>query len=257
VHKISIITPAYNSAAYIAETIESVLEQTYDNWEMIIVDDYSTDSTYRVVKNFCEKDERIILIRLEENSGAALARNTALQNAKGRFITYLDSDDLWHSQKLEKQVTFMLEKSCGFCCVSYEVIDNEGNKKNKSVFMVERLDYHGYLTNNLIQTVGVMVDRQLVPGKALIMPDMRRRQDAATWFQILKTGNDCYGMIEVLAKYRRAKNSLSSNKFKAVKGTWKLYRTIEKLPLHYACYCFACYAILAVSKRLYRKQERH
>ena len=255
-HKISIITPAYNSYKYIESTIQSVLNQTHKNWEMIIVDDCSTDLTCKIVEKYCEKDVRIFLIRLNKNFGAAIARNVALMKSTGRFIAYLDSDDLWHPQKLEKQISFMLKNSCGFSCVSYEVIDSKGNPKGKRVFMLDKLNYHGYLTNNLIQTVGVMIDRTLVPNHAVIMPNMRRRQDAATWFQILKTGNDCYGIKEVLAKYRRTSNSLSSNKLKAAKGTWNLYRKTEKLPLTYACYCFARYAMLAISKRTYRRKRK-
>lgn len=256
--KVSIITPSYNSEKYIAETIYSVINQTYSNWEMIIVDDKSTDRTCEVVKEFMQKDERIKLIALEKNGGAAIARNVALEQATGRFIAYLDADDLWYADKLEKQITFMVNKKCGFSCTSYEVIDDNGNSLNKYIHMQEKADYIGFLTNNLLQTVGIMVDTEIVDKKYLQMPNMRRRQDAATWLQILKSGNACFGIKEVLAQYRRTEGSLSSNKVRAVKGIWYLYREVEKLSLPFALYCFVRYAFLAVWKRIYigKKEDK-
>ena len=145
----------------------------------------------------------------------------------------------------------MLDKGIGFSCASYQVIDDNGNLLNKKVNMLTKVDYVGFLTNNLLQTVGIMVDTSIVDKELLVMPDIRRRQDAATWLQILKAGFDCYGMNEILAHYRRATNSLSSNKLKAAKGIWSLYRDIEHLSLPFSCYCFVRYAFLAVWKRVY------
>ena len=252
--KITVVTPTWNSAKYIRETIASVQAQTYQNWEMIIVDDCSTDNTVELVKKISHKDSRIHLIEQKENRGAGIARNIAVQNSTGRYISYLDSDDRWKPDKLEKQVKFMLSKGCGFSCTSYEVIDSAGKSLNKIVHMHDKVDYRGFLTNNLLQTVGIMVDAYKVDKKYLEMPNIRRRQDAATWMQILKAGYQCYGMHEVLAEYRRTPGSLSSNKFKAVIGTWKLYREIERLPFIFSCYCFVRYALLAVWKRIYRKK---
>lgn len=248
---VSIITPAFNSGRFIAETIQSVIDQTYLFWEMIIVDDGSSDETCAIVNRFARTDKRIKLVQLRKNGGAARARNTALQSCSGRFVAYLDADDVWYPEKLSKQVEFMLEKGCGFSCVSYEVIDNEGRPHNKYIRMKPELDYKGFLVNNLIQTVGVMVDLDRVPRRLLEMPDIRRRQDAATWLQVLKSGSSCFGLVEILAKYRRANDSLSSDTLQSVKGVWFLYRKLEKLPLHFACYCFVRYAALAVWKRVY------
>ena len=147
----------------------------------------------------------------------------------------------------------MIKLNCGFTCTSYEVISDNGEKLNKYVHMLPKVDYVGFLTNNLLQTVGIMVDTQKVDKQLLVMPDLRRRQDAATWLQILKAGFECYGVNEILAQYRRAEQSLSSNKFKAVKGVWKLYREIEHLSLPFSCYCFVRYAFLAVWKRTYKR----
>lgn len=250
-HMVSIITPTYNSSAHIENTIKSVANQTYKNWEMIIVDDCSIDDTCEIVNKWCEKDKRIRLIKLETNSGASVARNTSLMNSQGRFIAYLDSDDIWYPEKLQRQVDFMLKNKYAFSCVSYEVIDNAGVPLQKFIHMLPKVDYKGFLTNNLLQTVGIMVDTTVVDKSCLIMPNMRRRQDAATWLQVLKSGNDCYGLDEILAQYRRTENSLSSNKIKAVKGIWYLYRNVEHLSLHFSCYCFLRYALLAVWKRVY------
>lgn len=250
-NKVSIITPTYNSEKYIAKTIESVMSQTYKEWELLIVDDCSSDSTCEIVHKYIEKDERIKLFKLEENAGAAIARNTALDKATGRFIAYLDSDDIWFTDKLGKQVRFMINEKSGFSCTSYNVISDEGEDLRKKITMKKELDYTGFLINNLIQTVGVMVDLEIVNKDRLIMPNMRRRQDAATWLQVLKSGVSCKGIDESLAYYRRASGSLSSNKFKAIKGVWYLYREVEKLPLWFSLYCFVRYAFLAVWKRIY------
>lgn len=249
--KVSVITPSWNSEKYIKRTIESVQKQTYSNWEMIIVDDCSSDKTVEIVEGIAKKDKRIRVLRQSTNSGAGAARTRAMQNATGRFIAYLDADDIWKPDKLEKQVRFMCEKNCAFSCTSYEVIDNVGKPLHKYVHMLPKVDYIGFLTNNLLQTVGIMVDTEKVDKKYLVMPDIRRRQDAATWLQVLKAGFDCYGLDIVLAEYRRAEGSLSSNKVKAVKGVWNLYREIEHLSLPFSCYCFIRYALLAVWKRVY------
>ena len=253
--KVSIITPSWNSEKYIEKTIKSVQNQTYSNWEMIVVDDCSSDQTVKIVQEISKQDPRIKVLQQNLNKGAAIARNRALEAVSGRYVAYLDADDMWKPTKLEKQVQFMKLHKCGFSCVSYEVIDDEGNKLNKEVHMLSAVDYVGFLTNNLLQTVGIMVDTSIINKKYLVMPDIRRRQDAATWLQILKAGYKCYGIDEVLAEYRRAENSLSSNKIKAVKGVWNLYRHIEKLSLPFSCYCFVRYAFLAVWKRIYVKRK--
>ena len=248
---VSIITPSWNSEGYIKDTVQSVQNQTYKNWEMIIVDDCSTDRTVEIVENIAKTDSRVKILRQENNLGAGAARTRGMQSASGRFIAYLDADDIWKPEKLEKQVDFMIRNNYGFSCTSYEVIDNDGKSMNKYVHMLPKVDYIGFLTNNLLQTVGIMVDTDKVDKKYLVIPDIRRRQDAATWLQILKAGFVCYGIDEILAEYRRTEGSLSSDKFKAAKGVWSLYRDIENLSLPFSCYCFFRYAVLAVWKRLY------
>ena len=247
---ISIITPAYNSSKYILDAIRSVREQTYQNWEMLIVDDCSTDSTYEIAKSV--DDDRIIVLRTEKNSGgAAVPRNLALEQVSGRFVAFLDSDDMFLPRKLEKQVSFMLDNNVAFSCVSYELVDDDGKTLGKKVYMKNRLDYKGYMLNNLLQTFSVMVDLEKVGKDCLKAPAIPNTEDHAMWSQVLKNGNDCYGIQEVLAKYRRAKGSLSSNKFRSVRYTWNAYRHVQELPFFFACYCFLRYALLAVWKRIY------
>ena len=248
---VSIIMPAYNCQKYIAESIESVKKQTYQEWELLIVDDCSTDNTCRIVRTYAEDDDRIRLYNQSDNLGAGAARNRGLFESTGRYVAYLDADDIWYPDKLSKQIEFMDSKNAGFSCTSYEVIGDEGNLLNKKVHMLPKVDYVGFLTNNLLQTVGIMVDTTIVSKECLVMPNLRRRQDAATWLQILKEGHACYGIDEVLAQYRRSEKSLSSNKYRSVTGVWNLYKDIEKLSLPFSCYCFVRYAALAIWKRIY------
>ncbi len=251
---ISIITPVYNCEKFLKFTIESVINQTYSNWELILVDDCSTDNSAKVAKKYSQKDSRIKYFKLSENSGAAIARNYALNKALGRFVAYLDSDDMWKSNKLEKQMLYMLENKIAFSCTDYEKIDEHGHSLNKIIKIPKIVDYDLFLRNTIIQTVGVMIDVQLTGKKILEMPNIRRRQDAATWCQLLKNGFDCYECPETLSYYRVVSNSLSSNKFKAMKMNWYWYRKIEKLPLWKTCYCFIGYAFNAVKKRIYIKK---
>lgn len=248
---VSIITPVYNCEKIIEETIDSVKGQTYKNWEMLLVDDCSTDKSGEIIRQMAKKDSRIKYFRLNENLGAAVARNHALKQSTGRFVAYLDADDLWDKHKLEHQVKYMLENKYAFSCTDYEKIDEKGNSLNKIVKIPKKVDYNLFLRNTIIQTVGVMIDTKLTGKELLVMPNIRRRQDAATWCQLLKAGFDCYEVPERLSYYRVMSNSLSSNKFKAIKGTWYLYRKIEKLSLLQSCFCFVGYAFNAIKKRIY------
>ena len=249
---VSVIMPSYNSERHIAESIESVRAQTLTDWELLVSDDCSTDSTRDIVAGFAEADSRVRLFPLKENGGASVARNNSLAHARGRYIAYLDSDDLWYPEKLERQVAFMKDRGAAFSCCSYEVIGEEGAPLGRTVRMLDEGDYMGFLTHNLLQTVGIMADTSRVDRGLLVMPAMRRRQDAATWLQVLKAGYPCYGLHDVLCSYRRVEGSLSSNKVEAARGVWRLYREVEHLKLPLAVYCFIRYAVLAVWKRTYR-----
>ena len=222
---VSIITPTYNCAKFIGATIESVLNQTYQNFEMIIVDDASKDNTEEVVKSF--KDKRIKYIRLSKNSGPAVARNRAMEEAKGKYMAFLDSDDLWKREKLEKQINFIKKNKYKIICSDYEQIDEEGNKLNKIIPCKKKVNYNGILLSCPVGNSTVFYDVSKL-GKFKV-PNIRKRNDDALWLQILKKEEYMYGHKEVLMEYRIRQNSVSSNKLSLIKYHWQLYREIEHL----------------------------
>ncbi len=246
---VSIIIPVYNSERFIEETIESVKAQTYTNWEMILVDDLSSDNSEAIIKRMQEKDRRIKYIKLKENSGAAVARNTGIENAKGRYIAFLDSDDLWKVTKLEIQIDFMKVNEYGFTFTSYELMSEDGTRLNKIVKVPQSVNYDELLKNTIIGCLTVIIDRNIVGD--FRMPLLRKGQDTATWLKILK--NNCkyaYGVNENLAGYRLVEGSISSNKIDALKRTWNTYRNVEKLSLIKSCYVFSFYVVNAIKKRI-------
>lgn len=245
---VSIITPVYNAEKFVGETIKSVLNQTYTNWEMILVDDCSNDDSQKIINGFAEKDNRIKYIRLEKNSGAAVARNTALEIAKGRYIAFIDSDDLWEPNKLEKQIKFMEENKIGFSFTSYSLIDENGNDLNKLVTVPYKVSYDDLLKNTIIGCLTVIINKDIIGD--FRMPLVRAGQDTATWLSILRKGFEAYGINEPLAKYRKVSGSISSNKIKALKRTWNIYKNIEKLPFLKLSYVYSCYVINAIKKRI-------
>ena len=248
--KVTVVTPTWNSARYIRETIESVQAQTYQNWEMIIVDDCSTDNTVEIVKQFAAHDSRIRIYCLSKNQGAARARNRAIEESTGRYIAFLDADDIWKPLKIKRQLQFMQNNNYAFSCTSYEIINDDGIRINKIIHMPAKVNYKKYLVYNILQTIGIMIDTKIINRQLINMPNLRISEDAATWLKILKNYNYCYGLDENLAEYRRRKGSLSSNKFVSVQYAWNLYRNIEKLSFYYSIKCFLSYAFLAIYKRL-------
>jgi teichuronic acid biosynthesis glycosyltransferase TuaG len=193
-------------------------------------------------------DDRIKVFFLNENSGAAIARNKALKEAKGKFIAFLDSDDMWHETKLEKQLAFMRNKDVAFSFTEYELMDEEGVLLNKKVEIPDSIDYHGLLKNTIIGCLTVMINREKTGY--FEMPNIRTRQDFALWLSILKKGFTAHGLKETLSKYRVVKGSISSNKINAAKKTWYVFREVEKLNLVYSSWCFLNYSFQAIKKRL-------
>lgn len=244
---VSVVTPVYNAEEFIRETIDSVLNQTFENFEFLLIDDCSTDSSADIVKKYAEKDERVKYIKLKENSGAAVARNTGLENAKGRYIAFIDSDDVWYPEKLEKQLNFMNENNEAFTYTKYEHITEDGEVRSTPDFP-EKLNYSGLLKNTAIACSTVVIDRQVIGD--FRMPLVRKGQDTATWLKILRNHDYAYLVAEVLNQYRGREGSLSSDKISALKRTWNTYRNIEKLPLHKAVYYFGFYVWNAVKRRL-------
>lgn len=245
--KVSVITPIYNCEKFISDTIESVLNQTYTNWEMILIDDCSSDDSINIARSYASKDERIQVIQLDENSGAAVARNVGIENSKGRFLAFLDGDDIWESNKLEIQVDFMIKKNIGFSFTSYKVISEDGTDLDKDVTVPKNIDYNGLLKNTIIGCLTVMLDKEIVGD--IRMPLIRTRQDFATWLSILKRGHIAYGINEALSQYRLVPGSISSNKLKAAKRNWYVYRKIEGLSILKSMYVFSGYTINALYKR--------
>jgi teichuronic acid biosynthesis glycosyltransferase TuaG len=247
---VSIITPSYNSETFIKDTILSVLNQTFQNWEMIIVDDKSRDESINIIQEFIKNDNRIKFIKLNNNMGAAMARNEALKVSKGRYISFLDSDDIWSPAKLEKQLTFMQSNNYPISFTSYETINENGKENNHIIRTVKSLDLEQYLKNTIIGFSTSMIDRNLIKEELKFL-DIRIRQDTNLWITILKQGYKAYGLDEVLVKYRIHSNSISSNKVKAAKQVWNLYFNIHKFGLLKSIYYFSWYAFNAVKKRIF------
>lgn len=224
---VSVITPAYNCAKYIGKTIESVQAQTYGNWEMIIVDDCSTDNTREVVESYSREDSRVHYICLDDNSGAAVARTESMKAAEGEYMAFLDSDDMWKPEKLDKQLAFMREHSCVFSCTAYEQVDEQGNPLGKVIKTIPRTSYNRLLFDCPVGNSTVMYNvRQM--GKFEV-PNIRKRNDDALWLQMLKKEPYIWGMPDILAEYRVREGSISHNKLDLVKYHWMLYRDIEHL----------------------------
>ncbi|MBB6449892.1 teichuronic acid biosynthesis glycosyltransferase TuaG [Geomicrobium halophilum] len=243
---VSIITPTYNSADFIQETINSVLNQTYQKWELIIVDDCSTDNTLSLIQSY--NDARISYYKLKRNSGAAVARNTAIQYSQGDFLAFLDSDDLWEENKLKEQIQFMKENDVGFTFTGYRIIKEDGNSTYNYVKPPSVIAYKDLLKNTAIGCLTVMIDKNKIPD--IKMPDVRAGQDTACWLSILKQGHKAYGINQELAYYRNVDNSISSNKFKALKRVWKIYRDLEGLNIFKSSWYFSHYVKNALLKRI-------
>ncbi|MHB1454847.1 MAG: glycosyltransferase family 2 protein [Saccharofermentanales bacterium] len=230
---VSIIMPAFNCAEYIGRTIDSVIGQSYHNWEIIIADDCSTDDTAAVVQAYRAADPRIRYIRMDRNSGAAMARNMAVELAQGRYLAFLDSDDVWFPDKLTRQIDFMKRNCYAFTCTSYTKIDADGRYLDRTVQSKPQSDYESILKSNPGNST-VIYDASLL-GKHQI-PDIRKRNDYVMWLAIIKKAKILYGMPEALGSHRVREGSISKNKFSLVKYHWKVYREIEKLSLFKSCY---------------------
>ncbi|MAZ26824.1 MAG: glycosyl transferase [Cytophagaceae bacterium] len=219
--KASIITPLFNSAAFIEQTIKSVLAQTFKDWEMLIIDDASTDAGYDKVLAFAKNEPRIKPYRLEKNSGAGAARNLGIKNAKAKYITFLDADDLWKPEKLETQIRFMENSGAKISFSSYHLIDENGTSLHQNIEALPEVDFKKMLRSNYIGNLTAMYDAQFF-GE-VFMPTLRKRQDWAFWLTLVKKAGIAQGIPEVLADYRVRKNSISSNKVKMLKYNFAVY----------------------------------
>ena len=249
--KISIIVPVYNAEKFIKETIDSVLSQDLDNWELLLVDDCSTDTSREIIKQF--DDDRIRLILQEENKCAYAARNRGLSEADGRYIAFLDADDLWSPDKLSKELAFLKENNAGFVFTSYEFADAAGVGNGSVVKVPKTLPFRKALHNTIIFTSTVMIDRCVIPDDLIKMPHIKS-EDTATWWNILKAGYTAYGLNENLVRYRRVSGTLSANKVEALRRIWVLLRKIAERNVFSASWHFCLWAVLATWRRIYKRR---
>lgn len=309
---VSIIVPVYRAESYIAKTIAMAEAQTWQDWELLLIDDCSPDGSAEAIRRILKKNtgkiawdanlesardaaiasevsdnvsegycgngsaggteegqtaclresgirtveeysgirgQRIVLICKEMNEGAARARNIGLELAQGRYISFLDADDVWYPDKLEKELRFMRDRQAGFVFTAYEFGDEQARPVGKVVHVPEKLTYRQALSRTVIFTTTVLFDRERIPSELIRMPVVES-EDTATWWQILRAGYTAYGLDEVLAVYRRPAQSLSSNKLTAIRRIWNLYRRQEKLSLPESACCFIMWAYRATVRRL-------
>lgn len=245
---VSIVMPAYNCEKYIADAINSVIEQTYKNWELFVIDDCSTDNTESIARSF--KDPRVVCLKNTENSGPAVSRNRGIEAAKGEYIAFLDSDDVWLPKKLEHQISFMQNEGVNFSCTAYGIMDAEGYITDRKVIPFKRAGYKRCLYYG--NCIGNSTAIYKVGKDKFFVPQIRKRNDFALWLKILKREKYCFGIKEMLAYYRVRENSVSSNKKTLIKYQWELYRKIEKLPMAVCCFALCTLAIRKAVNYIHR-----
>lgn len=244
---ISIITPTYNSIQFIEETIRSIIKQTYQNWELLITDDCSTDGTWTLLKEYVKRDGRIKIFRLDVNSGAGVARNNSIKHAKGQYIAFCDSDDQWKPNKLEVQLSFMEKNNCALSYSSYSIVSEKGTEIG-DVIAKSEINHRVMLRNNYIGCLTAMYDTQKL-GK-VYMPEIRKRQDWALWLLILKKTDKACGIKESLALYRDRSDSISSNKMDLLKYNWIIYREVEGLSIPKSSICMIQFFYYYIMKKI-------
>lgn len=221
---VSVVTPVYNAALFLEETIWSVLNQTYLHWELLLVDDCSTDASFEIAKTFSKKDSRIKVYQLMSNQGAGIARNLGIKEASGTYIAFLDADDLWFPEKLQTQLEFMTENNCNICYSSYQLINEDGILQPKIVEALPNLTFKKLLKSNYIGNLTGTYNAAAL-GK-IYAPVLRKRQDWALWLSALKIENKAMGIQEPLAYYRERKNAISSNKTGLLKYNYVVYNKV-------------------------------
>jgi len=245
---VSIVTPAYKAASFISETIQSVIDQTYPNWEMLVVDDLSPDNTREVVQEWSARDSRVSLIRQSKNGGPAAARNAALEKARGRWIAFLDSDDVWMPRKLESQVSFHENSGAKISYTEFRRMNADGSDVGGLEKVPDKLRYRQLLGNTAIVTSTVLLDTEKT-GRVTMK--MTYYDDFACWLEILRSGGFAVGLHEDLLRYRIVGGSVSRDKFRSAKEVWNTYRRIEKINALSSAWYFSNYAVRGWLK--YRK----
>lgn len=247
---VSVIMPAYNAELYIEEAIHSVLNQTVTDLELIVIDDYSTDGCHELAQEFAERDSRVTVLRNEVNSGVAVTRNRGIDLAKGEYIAFIDSDDVWHPEKLERQLTRMRESGSVISYCSYAIIDTEGEKVRADYLVPEQVEWKELLKENCIQCSAMLIRGDVV--RRIRFNTEFYHEDYILGLDILGEGYIAAGCTEILLDWRYAPASRSFDKRKAARNRWRIYRDYLKLPLVKCGYLFACYAAGGLRKYLPR-----
>jgi teichuronic acid biosynthesis glycosyltransferase TuaG len=242
---VSIVTPAYNAETFLPSTIDSVVNQTYSEWEWHIVDDCSRDGTRRLVEEHARADPRIRLVALATNSGPAMARQAGVAAAKGRYIAFLDSDDLWMPGKLERQLRFMAQQEAGLSFTAFRRISRDGSRVGRLIQVPARLSYRQLLGNTAIATSTAIVDRRVTGSFAMVKTYY---DDFALWLEITRRGCVAHGLDQDLMRYRVLEGSVSRKKGRSAMMVWRIYREVEGLGFARASWCFARYAFNALRK---------
>jgi teichuronic acid biosynthesis glycosyltransferase TuaG len=243
---VSIITPSWNVERLIGETIASVQAQTFGDWELLIADDCSTDNTAAVIEGHSAKDPRVKLIRQPRNGGPALARQAAIEQAKGRFIAFLDSDDLWLPAKLERQLAFAREHRAALTFTAFRRINEDGSVTGRLIAVPASLTYDQLLRNTAIATLTALVDREIAGAIAM---KNEGYDDFCLWLDVLRPGHVAHGLNEDLARYRVRGVSVSSRPMRSAGWVWHIYRGVERLSLAKSAWCFAHWSARAWLKR--------
>lgn len=241
---VSVIMPNFNGAKFLCQAIESVVNQTFDNWELIIIDDSSDDESLELIQRYADKDGRILLLNNEINSGVAFSRNRGISLASGKYIAFLDSDDVWLPQKLERQIELFNKYNCKIAYSAYEVI-NESNDVLGKVIPPEKLNYNRLLKSNYIGNLTGIFDAAAL-GKPIVF-DMGH-EDYILWLDLLKKTDFAYGTEEVLARYRKKEKSVSSNKLRTIKWQWRIYRDHQKFNFFKSLYLMVNYGFHGLFK---------
>lgn len=246
---ISIITPVFNSDKFVSETIKSIIDQTYPHWELILIDDGSNDNSVELIKSLIKKDTRIRLILHSQNLGVAKARNTGIELAKGSYIAFIDSDDIWDKNKLGYQLKFMIKNNCPLCHTAYRKIDEFGNILAHIVPVSKSVTYYTLLKHNEIGLSTAMYNVDILGKRYFTAVGW---EDFSLWLNILKDTKVSLGILQPLVSYRIHQESSSYNKLKSAKKTWKVYRHVEQFSLIKSTFYFTFYAINSSIKYLKR-----
>ncbi len=244
--EVSVIMPVHNSEAYLETAARSVLSQDYPSLELILIDDASGDGSRKMIRKLAAQDQRVRTIFLQESLGPAGARNSGIEVAKGQFIAFLDSDDVWDTEKLGQQLSFMKETGAALTFTAYRKIDWSG-VRGRVISVPDRVNYHSLLKSNVIGMLTAMYDRARLGTR--LLPPIRKRQDYALWLRILKEGHIARGLNRPLAFYRIHRGSISRNKIDAARYQWRVYRELEGLGRMKSAWYFAHYAAYGLLKQ--------